>query len=403
MIDPNELFENDNPIFANKDLLRVEHLPKGDKIIGRDEQIQSLANALRQAVHGRTPNNALVYGKTGTGKSLCTKYVTKNIVPQAKSNGVSVGVSYIDCLQEDSETDLISSIAREFNSPDTGITVPLKGISTSQYYQKLWDILDHSYDVGIIVLDEIDKIGDEDSEKALMLLSRAVEAGKISDCKLGIIGISNDIRYKEKADERLKSSLGEQEFVFPPYDADQLREILKSRREAFADSALSDDAIPKAAAFAAKEHGDARKAIDILRFAGEKAEAEEASMVTDAHIDEARDRQEEARLAELISCQVDHSQYLLIALAMKTKESGHTDGEVPTKKLYEFYKTICDREGTDPLKIRRVRGLLDELDFLSLINQDYKSRGRGRGGHMVNTLLDDPDLVLSACDLTNSQ
>ncbi|PHQ44181.1 cell division control protein Cdc6, partial [Halorubrum sp. C191] len=212
----------------------------------------------------------LIYGKTGTGKSLCAKYVSKRLVSTASEEGVTATFAYVDCAQDTTETQAVQTIAEGVNDPEeTGINVPDKGLSTSTYYKRLWRILDQRYDVVLILLDEIDKL---DDDAILMQLSRAGEAGKITDCKLGVVGISNKIQYKDRMDERVKSSLCEREFVFPPYDANQLREIMQARADAFHDAVLEPSTIPRAAALAAREHGDARKAIDILRYAGEIAQ-----------------------------------------------------------------------------------------------------------------------------------
>jgi len=154
------------------------------------------------------------------------------------------------------------------DSAVTDVKIPDKGLSTSTYYKRLWRVLDTQFEVVLIILDEVDKLDDDD---ILMQLSRAGEAGKLESCKIGVIGISNKIKYKDRMDERVKSSLCEREFVFPPYDANQLRDIMQARSDAFKDGVLDSSVIPRAAALAAREHGDARKAIDILRYAGEIA------------------------------------------------------------------------------------------------------------------------------------
>lgn len=395
MSESESFFGNPDPIFADKELLRVSHLPESDRIIGRDQELQKLADAIKDAQRGGTPNNVLVYGKTGTGKSLCSKYITRDLTNAAAENGVQVGVAYVDCFQESTETQTIRSIAAALNDPEqTDISVPSTGISTSDYYRRLWEILDARLDVGIIILDEIDKLEDDN---VLMQLSRAAEAGKVNDSTLGVIGISNKIRYKETLNERVKSSLSERDLVFPPYDAEQLRDILKSRADAFRDDVLDDDVIPKVAALAAKEHGDARKAIDILRYAGEIADEHGDDTVRVEYVDEAHDREEQARLSELITKQPEHSKYLLQALSLKAQESSEAEPAIPTKDIYSVYEVVCDREGVDPLKMRRVRDLLSELAFLSLIEQERKGRGKGKGAHTVNRLVDNPELVVEAC------
>ena len=388
-------FGDPDPIFADKELLRVSHLPEGDRIIGRDQELKKLANAIKDAQRGGTPNNVLIYGKTGTGKSLCSKYITRDLTQAAAENGVKVGVSYVDCFQESTETQTVRTIAQTLNDPtQTDVTVPHTGVSTSDYYRRLWEILDTRLDVGIVILDEIDKLEDDN---VLMQLSRAVEAGKVTDSTLGVIGISNKIRYKDSLNERVKSSLSERDFVFPPYDANQLREILKSRADAFREGVLNEDVIPKVAALAAKEHGDARKAIDILRYAGEIADEYGNETVHVEYVDEAHDREEQARLSELIAKQPEHSKYLLQALSLRSQEAAEEDPAIPTKEVYSVYEVVCDREGTDPLKMRRVRDLLSELAFLSLIEQERKGRGKGKGAHTVNQLVDEPEVVVEAC------
>ena len=122
-----------------------------------------------------------------------------------------------------------------------------------------------------------------------MQLSRAGEAGKLTRCKIGT-SISNKIRYKDRMDERVKSSLCEREFVFPPYNATQLEKIMAARKDAFHGGVLEDSVIPRSAALAAREHGDARKAIDILRYAGEIAQTTSAANVREKFVIEARER-----------------------------------------------------------------------------------------------------------------
>jgi cell division control protein 6 len=395
MSESTSFFDEPDPIFANKDLLRVQHLPDKDRIIGRDEELTQLANAIKDAAHGRTPNNVLVYGKTGTGKSLCTKYITNDLVSSAEKNDVSVGVAYVDCFQDSTETQTVRSIADSLNDPDTtDVKIPMSGLSTSDYYRRLWNILEARYDVGLVILDEIDKL---DSDDVLMQLSRAAESGKIEDSTLGIIGISNKIRYKETLNERVRSSLSERNLVFAPYDANQLGEILNSRIDAFREGVVEDAVIPKISALAAREHGDARKAIDILRYAGESAYERGHEVVQETHVDEAHEREERNRLSELISKLPGHSKLLLNALALQAQQHDDDDPEIPTEDVYSLYEIMCEQESTEPLKNRRVRDLLSELEFLSVIRQQHKGRGRGRGAHTVNQLVDEPELVIKAC------
>jgi cell division control protein 6 len=395
MSQTDELFTRDDPIFANKELLEISHLPEEGRIVGRDDEISELANAVNPAIFGQSPTNVLIYGKTGTGKSLCAKYVSRRLVSTADEEGVEAAFAYVDCAQDTTETQAVQTIADRLNRPDTtDVYVPEKGISTATYYKRLWSILDTEYDVALIILDEIDKL---DNDDILMQLSRAGEAGKLTDCKVGVMGISNKIKYKDRMDERVKSSLCEREFVFPPYDAGQLNDIMTARSDAFHDGVLHEAVIPKAAALAAREHGDARKAIDILRYAGEIAQSNGAETVREEFVVQARERAETDRFRELIRGSTPHSRFVLQALTMlslnEDSPSADTDEGFRTTKIFDLYERICEQEGYDPLSLRRVRDLLKEHAFLDVVEQTRNSGGSAEGSYTEHTLLEDPEVV----------
>jgi cell division control protein 6 len=389
MTDGDDLFMREDPIFVNKELLEINHLPEEDRIVGRDEEIGKLANAVNPGIFGQSPSNVLIYGKTGTGKSLCAKYVSGRLVETAEEEGVDATHVYVDCAQDATETQSVQTIASTVNTDATDVYVPEKGISTATYYKRLWRILDAEYDVALVILDEIDKLADDD---ILMQLSRAGEAGKLSSCKIGVIGISNKIRYKNRMDERVKSSLCEREFVFPPYDAGELNEIMSARRDAFRDGVLEEGVIPRAAALAAREHGDARKAIDILRYAGEIAQSRQSPVVREEFVTRARERAETDRFRELVRGSTPHSRYVLQALTLLTMDADG-DAGFRTTAIYDVYERVCDQEGSEALSLRRVRDLLKEHAFLDIIEQSRHSGGSAEGSYAEHVLLEDPDVV----------
>lgn len=392
MSEADDLFTKEDPIFVNKELLEISHIPDEGRIVGRDKEISELANAVNPAVFGQSPSNMLIYGKTGTGKSLCAKHVATRLVDTAAEEGVTVATAYVDCAQDTTETQSVQTIGNTLNEPEmTGVNIPDKGISTATYYKRLWTILNDRYDVVLIILDEIDK---HEDDSILMQLSRAGEAGKVTSCKIGVIGISNKIRYKDRMDERVKSSLCEREFVFPPYDADQLNVILAARRDAFRKDVLKDGAISRTAALAAREHGDARKAIDILRYAGEIAQTQEAEQVREEFVNQARERAETDRFRELIRGSTLHSRSVLQALTVLSLDNP-TEGGFRTSRIYDIYKQICRQNDSDSLSSRRVRDLLKELSFLDVLEQNRQSGGSAEGSYTDHRLLEDPEVIKS--------
>jgi len=382
-----ELFPDEHPIFADKQLLQIGHIPDGDRIVGRESEIRSLADQLVDATDGNSPENVIVYGKPGTGKSLVSKYVTQLTGVKAQSSGHDVATAYIECNEDNTETQAVATIGQTLNREGSGVSIPDTGLSTSRYYKRLWELLDAEYDTVIVILDEVDLL---DDDSILMELSRAEEAEKTT-CNVGIIAISNKTKFVENLGQRTTSSLQETELFFPPYDAEQLQAILRNRADAFRDGVLEDGVIELCAALAAREHGDARKALDILRNAGKIAYEHDDDRVTETHVRNAQDRAEVDRFREMIADSTVHAQAVILSLALLTQ---HGDGDTFTSgdlvPVYEFVCTQCD---FDPLTERRLRDILKEQDFLDIIESTKRSRGHARGIGREHRLIDEAEIV----------
>ena len=181
--------------------------------------------------------------------------------------------------------------------------------------------------------------------------------------RVSIIGISNDLKFTEFLDPRVKSSLGEDEIIFPPYDAEQIREILEQRANvAFCPGVPQESVIPLCAAFAAQEHGDARRALDLLRISGELAERVTLSFRSaEEHVRQAREKIEQDRVEEVIKTLPTQSKLVLYSIVL-LEEQGTRN--ITTSAVYNMYKQLCPLVETDYLTHRRITDLIAELDML---------------------------------------
>lgn len=384
------LTERDNTIFARRELLRIGHVPDSDRIVGRDNEIKAIEDLLQPGVYGDPPGNAIVYGKTGSGKSLVARHVTGRVRALSQTNDISLISAYVDCDQSDTLTRVARTLSQQAAQQSSlSWDIPDKGIGSSEYMDYLYSILSDT-DVFIAIIDEIDKLGDDD---ILFKLSRAEESGK-TDCYIGVIAISNKIEYYEHLDERVKSSFQDEELIFHPYDAGQIRSILEKRRDAFAPDVLDSSVIPKVAALSAREHGDARKAIEILASSGKLAARNGDSKVTEEHVEAAQDYAEMSRFQELIRGSTPHSKYVLFALAYLQKST--LKESFSTGEIYDVYEDVCESEGTDPLSHQRVLELLKEWAFSDVTENQYTGGGKSEGSYREHSLLRDPDMALDA-------
>ncbi|ELY78996.1 Cdc6/Cdc18 family protein [Natrinema pallidum] len=250
--------------------------------------------------------------------------------------------------------------------------VPMTGWPTDRVYSVFFDAVDYDERVVVIMLDEIDKLVEKSGDDTLYNLSRM--NSELENSRVSIIGISNDLKFTDFLDPRVKSSLGEEEIVFPPYDANQLRDILKHRSEvAFKGNALSEDVIPLCAAFAAQEHGDARRALDLLRTAGELAERSQAETIVEEHVRQAQDKIELDRVVEVVRTLPTQSKLVLFAIILLEKNGVHS---INTGEVFNIYKRLCEEIDADVLTQRRVTDLISELDMLGIVNAVVVSKGR---------------------------
>jgi len=229
--------------------------------------------------------------------------------------------------------------------------------------------LDSSRTNFIAVLDEIDALIKDRGDSVLYELTRINEG--LSKSKFSLIGISNDLRLKEFLDPRVFSSLSEEEIVFRPYDASELRNILLERSKlSFQEGSLSDAALSICSALAAAEHGDARRALDLLRVAGEVAERRGSKLVSEEHVREAEKHIEHDRVVEALKNLTLHSKLVLLSVYRLSKASA-TTGEI-----FDVYSQLCGELGSGLLTQRRLGTLINELDSMGLVNAKVVSMGR---------------------------
>jgi cell division control protein 6 len=396
MTDAGDIFETGD-IFRDRQLVRVGHVPELDRVVGRDNEIEAIGGALAPTTRGGPPETTIVYGKTGTGKSLVARCVTREAKRRAAENGHVIAYAYVDCSDYQTETQASREIARELQSSigneAADKSIPRKGIAAADYRDITWELLgDHDIKSFVVILDEIDKL---DGDGLLRSLSRARESGK-ADALIGAICISNKIEYRDRLSERVDSSLQDNELIFDPYDARQIQAILTHRQDAFVDNVLDEAVIPKIAALAAREHGDARKAVDMLYEAGRLAEKESARVVTEGHVDAALRRTEINRFQKLISGQTPHVKHILRALALLTEQNDHQ--LFRTADIYDTYKKITTQADTTPLSYDRVQRLLKEQSFLGITETEHTGGGHKEGSYRVHQLLRSPEIVVEALD-----
>ncbi len=359
-------------VFKNKDIVSPHYIP--DILPFRDDQIKEIITNIAPALSGKKIGNLFIYGKTGTGKTSTIRVVLAKMAELIKerTDCESVITTYINCRNHNTKYRIILKHINDFDSHD------YVGYSSSFVYDKLMDYIKNKKIALIIVLDEIDLIKDVD--EAVYSLTRAND--ELSSGSVSIIGISNNVMFKQKLDPRTKSSLCERELVFPPYNAGELTKILQDRTaEGFNENCVDDSAIRLASAYAAQESGDARTAILLLLRAGELADENNEIQVVEAHVRDAKKRVEKDILLDMVGTLPEQLQYVLFAVTRLTKYRTQTvlshNGEdvLYSGEVYGEYYKIAKTQGKNPVSLKWFKQYLDELELYGLIATTLSGKG----------------------------
>ncbi len=280
-----------------------------------------------------------------------------------------IKILYLNCKLKrsaDTEYRLVAQLAR-----DLGKDVPSTGLPTEEVYKHFFDAVDKKEQMVVVILDEIDQLVKKTGDGILYSLTRIND--DLTNSQLSLVGISNDLMFADNLDPRVKSSLSEEELLFPPYNAIQIQNILRERSEkSFKKGVLTDGVVEKCAAHAARDHGDARRALELLRVAGELAERNTKEKIALNHVDEAEEKIERDRVNDIVSTQPKQMQATLHSCICV----GNGKDSFFTGDLYSTYLSVCKNSGIRPLTQRRISDIITELDMLGLITATVISKGR---------------------------
>lgn len=364
-------FSSTNHIFRTKEPFKDEFVP--ERILERDDVFEEYANHLQDIVDGFGAPNLFIYGGSGLGKTAMTEKMVEFLEQETDDAGIQLTVITVNCNKNSSTYGVIRRIVNSLYKDETYFN---QGHHHEFLWEKIYERMDEIGGDFLIILDEIDQLGEDDT--LLYEFPRARSIGEIDNSRVGLIGISNNRLYRDNLRTRVKSTLCESEIEFNPYDASELNNILRYYADlAFKDGVLDDQVVPLCAAMTAQETGDARLGLDLLETAGDMARSEEETRVTEDHVKQARHAVERANVKELFHDGLTLQQQLvLVATTFLELERGQA---VKANQIYDTYYKLTDRLDVDKVGKRRIRDFLKILNEKGLLEADENNLG-GRGG-----------------------
>jgi cell division control protein 6 len=206
------------------------------------------------------------------------------------------------------------------------------------------------------------------------------------------VAISNNVMSDYEIDDRVRSRIGTSEVFFEPYTKQGVLAILKDRAAKAFSQPVDSEILQYCADQSSQEHGDARRAIDLLRVAAEIA-SKRGEKISKMHVDAALARLQRDRVSTTLSSASFHLKLTAVALARisyLTQEVWHS-----TSTVYNQYRLILE-EGTKPLTYRRIAELLTELENMGLVISHTSSKGRHGYGTQYKLVVP-PEAIGKVC------
>jgi cell division control protein 6 len=355
------MFQINSPIFENRFVFSKKYVP--DKIVHREEQIKQVADRLQWALMGSKPKDHIIYGYGGTGKTLVSRHVTEELIKR------TVDVAYFYASLKESHT-----LVRALNSILGKMGGKTGKTNSSQHiFEKIYDIVNMLPQQHIIfILDEIDKVieGYDD------LLYGFLRSNEIATTEkdITLIATSNDFNFPNELEIGTRSSFAMMDkLTFPRYDAIQLKDIIKNRAVLGLKIDTYDDTLLSlCAAHGARDHGDARKTIELLEKAAEIAMMQKGTQITQTHVQLALEQNEFEGVYHGLKTLPTQAKAVALACIRDRKRILKSNPEIKiestTNTVYSEYLAICNRLGWNNLAISRFRDIINDLAFLGLLN-----------------------------------
>lgn len=366
--------KEESDIFEKPWLLEIDNIPNADRIVGRDDHITFLAKNLRKMRTNSVPDNILEWGETGTGKTLVARHVCERLESATEGTENQIVTVYVNPDPISTYTSTFRKIAEQVNEKaEDSLKVPYQGLSAEHYRkQKLWPVVEKEFSGGVVVIiDEIDK--HEEVNEVLYTLSRTQSKDDVQ-FPVVTIGISNDIEFKGEIESRVQSTLQPEHRTFTPYQEDQLVAILENRRDAFYDGVIDDEVIERTAELAAEEHGDARRAVRLLRNAGEIADDQGDDSVTATHVNEADELVEVELFMEMVKGTPLSGKLLLFAITRLDRNNSDKDW-FRTSEIHDTYQTVARDIEVEPKGYNRALELLNKHVTTGVLESKKKEGG----------------------------
>lgn len=252
------LFENlRRRIFQDGTWLQPLSDPPGGRPLCREADLRLMASFLSEIFRCGQARNLFIYGKPGTGKTVCVRYLLSEINRHAQETKTPVSAVYVNAGRTRTPYYTMLEIVKSL-----GLTVPEVGWQMFRLKRAFEDLLKDK--AVVIAIDEVDSIIFKEKEPLVYYLNRQP--------KTTLILVSNRIEDASQLPERALSTLQPKIIMLEPYTSEEIGKILKERVEHSFQPGVVSEKLISIVAEAASNLADIRLGFSMLLSAGLAAE-----------------------------------------------------------------------------------------------------------------------------------
>lgn len=301
-------------IVKNPMVFSLDYVPQ--KIYEKAEIIH-VRNHILNFLRLKLPQNTLIIGPSGTGKTLSVLKYKKEL----SQDFPDFEMKYVNCRDAYTSYRVITKLT----------PIPLRGISLDEAFDSFFSKQKKHL---LLVLDEVDKLRDHE---ILYNFSRIKEVTHDFKYSISLFLISNNPRWSENLESSIASSLRLEPEIFGSYTAPELTRIVTSRaREGLIKGTYDTAVLDYIAAKTTKEaFADARVAIITLLKAARRSEVSKKKRLLRDHVDEIFDKVNKDLEVENLS-RLNATPFAILYACIRCDKKS-------AKEIYTYYQRLSDR------------------------------------------------------------
>ena len=365
-------------VIKNMNALDFDYIP--EELPHREEQLRFLAQMFKPILL-RIPQNVIIKGPVGTGKTVISKKFCKSLIDIARKQSKIIEYVHINCRKRSTDAMVLLGILNHFDP-----RFPDRGFSVQEMLEVLRKQLKKREAQLLLALDEVDALLNKSGSNLIYSLTRFSDESSREKNPISLLLISQKDIIPIIDSSALSTFKRSNVLSLNKYTRDELYDIVRQRVDiAFNINTVDKESLDLIADIAS-EWGDARFSIELLWKAGIAADHQRVNLVIAEHVRAAKAETYSVITESKLRNLDRHHLLTLYAIAKRLKKDA--TAYVNTGDAEKTYAITCEEYDEKPRSHTMFWNYLKDIENSGFIN--IKPSGKGYLG--TTQLISLPDI-----------